>query len=286
MVMVKLKSFLWAILALFLVTASNVYSATVFTDDFEDGVIDTSLWAVGGGARGWHADQPIGTGSWEYSNQEIVASPDGYFQAHVWGPMSGNTYGAEAWIRTLDNFNDGKNYVINFTWEPGFLDYHNNGYFIQVTDGYIANPGNYYWMSGSMWPYDTTDPYLAGTTDFLWTPGTTPPFSGVYFENMPSIGKVSWSLEINSLGTACLYDSPDASGSILHEATLDPSRPWYIRFMLHDGTSAGFPAGDAWFNLYDFTVVPEPTVIPAPGALMLGWIGVGIVGWLRRRRTL
>lgn len=263
-----LVSICW--LTLFL---TNGAAATSFSDAFDDGVIDSSLGVVGGAARGWDQSQPIGTGPWQYSHQEIVA-PDGYLQAHVWGPASGVTYGAEAWVRTVQNYNDGRNYVVNFTWEPGFLDPHVNGYFIQVTDGYIANPGGFHWM---YFP----DPGLAGTTDLLWNPSAP----GLHFENMPSIGKVSWSLGIDSSGVARLYDSPDAAGSILHQGTLDPSSEWHIRFMLRDGTSAGFPAGDAWFNLYDFQSSETP-VIPAPGALVLGAIGVGVVSRLRRRRVI
>jgi hypothetical protein len=274
---ISLSTCLSLTLLLTLVMATNSPAgACPDKDDFEDGVIDTGRWTVGGAPRGWDPGNPPDTGNWQYEHKEVMNPVDGYLMAHVWGPESGNSYGAEAWVRTNYNFNDGKPYIINFTWEPKFAEDHHNVYFIQVTNGYISEENNIHWAR---------QPNVPGTVDLLWDPDPSVDYRGQPVSKEP--GKLTWSIEIDldyleppwpgvPIPVATLYDGPDATGWVLNTEKLLKNEPWYIRFMVVDGTSAGYPAGDAQLNLYDYECIPEPATV-----LLLG-LG-GLV--LKRRRA-
>ena len=232
-------------------------SVADFSDDFEDGTINTSLWVTGGYKRGWRTDIPPGVGNWDHRPEEIVDATDGYLSMHVWGPTSGNTYGAEAWVRTKHDFNDGKSYLINFTWEPEFIDWHFNFYHLQITDGYIPVYGNVHWAHQYDYP---------GTVNLLRQLETGGSLSrGWHYQNSPPVGKLNYSITIEQAGIVKLYDAPNAGGTLLREEPLDPGSPWYIRFMTIDATSSGFPSGECRLNLYDFSAeVTTPGPQPEP----------------------
>ena len=196
-------------------------------DNFEDGSIDSSLWAVGGRRYGFDG---IGTGAWQWSHQEDTG-PDGYLSVRVWGPTSGNTYCGEGWVRTQFNYNNGQSYAINFRWQADVNATHIDRYAIQVTDGTIPNTNNYAW-------FDADGPGWKNL--YLQTP-------------QPDLGPVDWSILINAANqTATLFDGPNLTGQVLGQKTLTTSEAWYVRFIEIDATSAGFPAGDNRLNLYDF----------------------------------
>lgn len=207
----------------------NIYDA------LDDGVINPELWVAGGQSRGWDISNPSDVGAWNHSQEEIVDPSDGYIDLNVSGPTSGNTYGAESWVRTLKNFNDGNTYLLPIKWEPLVNDTHYNKFFIQITDGFISSDNNLHWNNDN----------YPGTVNLLKDSDS----NGKEYDQNP--GKLNWSILINPSGTVQLYDTPDTTGNLISEETIDPTLPWYVRFMVVDGTSAGFPAGDAHIKIYN-----------------------------------
>ena len=204
----------------------------VYRDDFEDGVIDTSLWVVGG-SKGGYTGCNSGGGQW--FNEEIIAA-DGYLRARATLPTSANSYGSQAWTRTVHDFNDGKDWIINFKWEPDIQtvgQWHNDFHFIEITDD-TANCQNCICIN---------------------PPGDNPPGTvRLYYSNAQDFSPTNWSIIIDaSASEATLYEGPDGTGTVHPTMTLDPNTEWYVRFMTAVGTSAGYPAKDCRINLYDFT---------------------------------
>ena len=231
------------LLLLAVAPSRNAAQAAECSDNFDDGVINSALWEVGGEKRGVGG---FDSGDWQFSITEVVAA-DGYLQVRVFGPTSGNTFGADAWVRTKCNYNDGLNHSLNFRWGFSVNADHIDAFAIQISNGDVDNTSdNVEWFFGDS--TDTKNLYLTASD---LGPISTPCANTAGQGNMSA---TAWSIGIDSTNRkATLYDGPNLSGNVLCQKDLDVDQAWYVRFIIMDATSAGFPAGDNSLLLYEFS---------------------------------
>jgi hypothetical protein len=172
----------------------------------------------------------------------------------------------------------------------------------QTLNAANPGPGTTYFLPASMFanPGYAMPYYRYGQSDWGWTHNVT------YIYPTPDILSATlainaWDVEVAGVTGGDEVDKIYADGILLgnldkgyndawHVTTFNITNPTLLASLL-DGSIAitmdidSAHGADVWAVTIGSSVLTV-NYVPAPGAILLSGIGAGIVGWLRRRRTL
>ena len=142
---------------------------------------------------------------------------------------------------------------------------HSNGEFVSFSQSVLLAPGDYtasFYMGNDQASIFGIGSAISSGRLGIWVDGILLPFNSSYTNNFPTgSGPTDFTL----------FDADFAStgGSTLIEFRISGS-----------GTAR------AGISVDDFAIFGDVVAIPAPGAVVLAGLGVGLVSWLRKRKTL
>lgn len=214
----------------------------------------TFTWDVSGFMDGHN----LGTSDVGYWETDFSIASTDLSWSNTWGSSGGidNTSGNVAksidFVKSVTyDLDGGQTYTVDWGISA-YAGVQSQGSFEWEIDGQMDRTGTFSWLSQE----NSVSGVAFDMSGF-----------NLYSQSDPTLaaGSVSWGGA--AVESTAAMDVLDVRGSV----SLNPNA-----FLAIAGNEAAFSG--------TFEVVPD--VIPAPGGLMLGALGIGIVGWLRGRRTL